>query len=68
MVDEIRIGIVQVYHTAAVTLGASLIALGLAIFTLSPTYALNGFYTAVGGIILIIIPTYLAEWRIKKAR
>ena len=68
MVDEIRIGIVQIYHTAAVTLGASLIALGLAIFALSPIYAWNGFYTAIGGIILIVVPSFLAEWRIKKAR
>ena len=67
MVDEIKIATTQVYHTTLVTLGASLIALGLAVDALSPILAVDGFWTAIGGIIIIVGSSYLAVRRIKKS-
>ena len=68
MVDEIKIGIVQVYHTAAVTLGASLIAVALLFFSLNMELAWDAFTLAIAGILLIVVPSFLAEKKIKQAK
>ena len=68
MVDEIKIGVTQVYHTAAVTLGAALIAVGFLFFAPEINQQWQGFWIAIFGIGLIVIPSFLAERKIKQAR